>query len=92
VPACETNGFATAGLVCGLLSWTCCCCVPFNLLGIVFSIIALVQINSQPERQEGRVFAIIGLALSVANLCFGIVLTLLQVVLGPAMNWQTGQS
>ena len=29
-----TNSLATAGLVCGLLAWTCCCCVPFNLFGL----------------------------------------------------------
>ena len=46
-PARGTNPFATAGLVCGLLAWTCCCCVPFNLLGLVFSLIALVQISSR---------------------------------------------
>src|ERR1039458_494146 len=54
-----TNGFATAGLVCGLLAWTCCCCVPFGLLGVIFSIIALVQIGSPREPQEGRARGVI---------------------------------
>ena len=84
-----TNSFATAGLVCGLLAWTCCCCVPFNLLGLVFSIIALVQISSQAEPQEGRTSAIIGLVLSAANLLFGLGFGLLQLALNPAgLNWQ----
>jgi hypothetical protein len=86
-----TNSFATAGLVCGLLSWfscCCCCCVPFNLLGLVFSIIALVQISAQPEPQEGRTLAIIGLVLSAANLLCGFGLGLLQLALHPAnFNW-----
>ena len=84
-----TNGFATAGLVCGVLAWTCCCCPPFNLLGLIFSIIALVQINSQSEPQEGRLFAIIGLILSAASLFFGLAYVLLQLVLNPgSVNWQ----
>jgi hypothetical protein len=87
-----TNGFATAGLICGLLSWTCCCCPLVNLLGVVFSIIALVQISSRPEPQEGRLLAIIGLVLSGANLGFGVILLLLQMAFGSTtINWQTGQ-
>jgi hypothetical protein len=82
-----TNRFATAGLVCALLAWTCCCCLPFNLLGLVFSIIALVQINAQPEPQGGRTFAIIGLVLSAANLLFALVLGVMQVAFG-SFNWQ----
>jgi hypothetical protein len=87
-----TNGFATAGLICSLLAWTCCCCLPFNLLGLIFSIIALVQISSQPQPQEGRLFAIIGLVLSGANLVFGLFLGLLQLALNhAAFTWQSGQ-
>jgi hypothetical protein len=87
-----TNGYATAGLICSVLAWTCCCCLPFNLLGIIFSIIALVQINSQPHPQEGRIFAIIGLVLSGANLLFTVVVVILQMVFGNnTINWQTGQ-
>ena len=87
-----TNGFATAGLICGLLAWTCCCCLPFNLLGIVFSIIALVQINSQTEPQEGRTSAIVGLVLSATNLLFSFGFGLLQLALNPAsMRWHIGQ-
>ena len=73
----KTNAFATWSLVCGVLAWCCCCCcIPFNLLGVVFGIIALVQINAQPETQEGRSLAIAGLSLSVLNLiwCFGLTL------------------
>ncbi len=87
-PARGTNSFATAGLVCGLLAWTCCCCVPFNLLGLVFSLIALVQISSQPEPQEGRTTAIIGLVLSATNLLFACGLGLFRLALSPAtLHW-----
>jgi len=86
-----TNGYATAGLICSLLAWICCCC-PFNLLGIIFSIIALVQINSQPQPQEGRIFAIIGLVLSGANLLFTVAVAILQMAFGSTtINWQNGQ-
>jgi hypothetical protein len=53
----KTNSFATAGLVFGILSLTsfCCCCgCPFNILGLVFSLIGLSQINRHPELYEGR--------------------------------------
>lgn len=87
-----TNGFALAGLICGLLSWVCCCCLPLNLLGLIFSIIALVQLHAQPQPQEGRLFAILGLVLSAANLFFGLAAILLQLALNPGtFTWQTGQ-
>jgi len=91
-PARGTNGFATAGLVCSLLAWMCCCCLPFSLLGVIFSIIALAQISSQPEpRQEGRVLAIIGLVLSGLHLGLTLLAILLQAAFGQsAGNWPGG--
>ncbi len=62
-----TNSLATAGLVFGILSLLCCCCCggfPFNILGLVFSLIAIVQINEHPEHYSGLVQAIVGIALS----------------------------
>lgn len=91
-PARGTNGFATAGLICGLLSWACCCCcgMPFNVLGLVCSIIALMQISAQPQPQEGRLFAVMGLALSLANLLAGLAAVALQLATGnTTINWQT---
>jgi len=81
-----TNGFATAGLICALLSWTfCCCCggLPLNLLGLVLSLIALAQISSQAEPQEGRSFAIIGLVLCGLSLLFGACSLIFQVLTNP---------
>src|ERR1035438_6332018 len=91
VAARGTNGFATAGLVCGLLAWTCCCCPPFDLLGVIFSIIALLQINSQEEPQEGRALAIIGLVLAGAHLFLSLGSGLLQLVTNPgSLTWPVG--
>lgn len=68
----QTNGFAAAGLVLGISSMIfCCCCyggIPFNVLGLVFSIIGLVQINREPRRYSGKGIAIAGIVLCVFSL------------------------
>jgi hypothetical protein len=64
----KTNSYATAGLVCSILAWICCCGFPFNLLGLVFSLTALSQIRRHPEVYEGRGLAIAGLILSIVSL------------------------
>jgi hypothetical protein len=67
----RVNSSAMTGLVCGILSWVFFCCCggfPFNLLGLVFSLIGLSQINRHPELYEGRGQAIAGLALSISSL------------------------
>ncbi len=65
----DTNPFAVAGLVMGLLSvvLVCCCSgVPFNVLGIIFSAIALTQINRTGE--AGKPLAVAGLICSILTL------------------------
>jgi hypothetical protein len=79
----KTNSFATAGLIFGILSVTCCCGCPFNILGLVFSLIGLSQINRHPELYEGRGLAIAGLILSAASLVLGFGLALLNLALHP---------
>ena len=72
----KNTGFATAGMVLGILSlpFVCCCCgFPFNLLGLIFSIIALGQINSNPERYGGKGMAIAGLVLCILSIFFAII-------------------
>jgi hypothetical protein len=77
----KTTGFATAGFVCGLLSWCCCCCgFPLSVLGIIFSIIAMVQIKSSPVPQSGWGLALAGLICSIAGMVFGFLLGLVQVL------------
>ncbi len=84
----KTNAFATAGLIFGILSVICCCGCPFNLLGLVFSLIGLSQINRHPERYEGRALAIAGLVLSAASLVLGFGLALLNLMLHPGnFSW-----
>jgi len=66
---------ATAGLVCGILSicFCCGCCFPVDLLGLIFSLIALVQISENPDRYTGRSMAIVGLVLSIVSFLFFLV-------------------
>ena len=77
---------AMAGLVMGILSMTCgvCCChgLPFNVLGIVFSLVALAQIKNDPLSQQGRALAIAGLVLSLLS----IVLAAFMLALGLALS------
>jgi hypothetical protein len=85
-PPPRTNPMALTGMVMGILSITCgmCCCygMPFNLLGIVFSLVALAQIRNDPQSQQGRPLAIAGLVLSLLS----IVLAALFFILGFALN------
>lgn len=89
----RTNGFATAGFICGLISLTCCCGCPFNLFGLVFSLIALVQINGQTRKDEGWGLALAGLICSAISLMLGLGLGALQLALTPGnahVNWHVG--
>ena len=64
-----TNSYAQAGFFCGILSLVCCCCgFPFAVMGLVFSLIGLSQINADPQLYEGRGLAIAGLVLSGMSL------------------------
>ena len=88
LPVKKSNNFATAGFVCGLISLACCCGCPFNILGLIFSIIALVQINGQVQKQEGWGLALAGLICSAASLLATFGLGILQLALTPAnLNW-----
>jgi hypothetical protein len=76
-PTPRTNSMATASLVMGLLAITCglcCCCYgfPFNVLGIIFSLIALGQIRNDPLTEEGQGLAIAGLVLSLLSIALAV--------------------
>lgn len=84
----RTNSFAVAGLVFGILSITgglCCYGLPFNILGLVFSLIGLAQIKGSPELYDGQGMAIAGLVLSILGLL--VMLGLISLVaLGSAFS------
>jgi len=85
-PTHRNNSMAVMGLVMGVLSVTCgmCCCygLPFNVLGIIFSLVALAQIQNDPQSQQGRPLAIAGLVLSILSL----VASALMLILGFALS------
>ena len=71
VPLRRTSSYAVAGLVLGLLSFAGFCCfygIPFNLLGLIFSVLGLSQAQRYPEIYEGKGIAIAGLVLSILSL------------------------
>jgi Domain of unknown function (DUF4190)/GYF domain 2 len=87
----RTNAFATAGFVCGLISLTCCCGCPFNLLGLVFSIIALTQIGNQTIKDEGWGLALAGLICSAISLLVAFGFGIWRLALAPAhLGWHFG--
>jgi Domain of unknown function (DUF4190)/GYF domain 2 len=89
----RTNSFATAGLIFGLLSVTCCCCgFPFGILGMVFSLIALSQIHANPDLQTGSGIAIAGLILSILSLLIGAGSVLFNLATShPHIIWNAGR-
>ncbi len=81
----ETNSMAVAGLVMGILSMTLglvCCGLVFNVLGIIFSSVALSQIKKSPVQQSGRNLAIVGLVLSILGLVFQIIIIIVFGAMG----------
>ena len=72
----KINGWATAGLVFGVLSVVCCCKCLSGVLGIIFSLVGLSQISQRPDLYEGRSMAIVGLVLSILGIVIGFVLLL----------------
>jgi hypothetical protein len=76
----KTNSLALTGMVMGILAVTCsfCCCgLPFNVLGIIFSAVGLSQIKNDPAGQKGRGMAIAGLVLSIISLPLAVLLSFL---------------
>lgn len=83
-PIRKTSGYATAGLICGVVSCTFCCCygMPLNLAGIILSAIALARIHRHPEIYEGRALAISGLVISAASFVVYIILLIIGLANG----------
>jgi hypothetical protein len=88
----KTNSYAQAGLICGILSVTCCCAFPFGILGLVFSLIGLSQINANPQWHQGRGMAIAGLILSSLSLLLGVGSVITNLILSPPhVMWNVGR-
>ena len=85
-PIPTTNTMALIGLILGVLAIVtgACCCygLPFNLLGIVFSLVGLSQIRQNPVTQQGQGLALWGLALCVLSM----ILAVLVFALGLALS------
>jgi len=73
-PKEQKNGMAIAGFVVSLISFICC--GSFALIGLILSIVGLV--NSKKMNGEGKGLAIAGIILS----SIGIVLSILMFILG----------
>ncbi len=82
----RTNSFALAGLIMGLISISfglCCYGFPFNVLGLIFSLIGLSQVNQSPHIYTGKGMAVAGLVLSLLSLAFLVIMLLTGMLLGP---------
>ena len=87
----KTNSMAVTSLIMGLLSVTCgLCCygAPFNVLGIIFSLIALSQLKNDPVSQQGRGLAIAGLILSIMGILVGALFFMLGVAMNSTEIWR----
>jgi len=85
----RTNAMALTGFILGIVSITfgLCCCwgIPFNVLGIIFSLVGLAQIRKKPELETGKGLALTGLVLSSLS----IVLVAILITIGVAGNaWE----
>lgn len=82
------NILALIGFILSLVSITIglCCCygLPFNIAGIICSVIGFVQIRKQPERYTGRGLAIAGIIIGSLS----ILLAAGLLIFGVALNWQ----
>jgi hypothetical protein len=88
-----TNSFALWGMIFGILAFAMfCCCFNelFAILGLIFSLIGLSQINARPDIYEGRGLAITGIVLSGLSLLFVVLWFLFWLTAGalqPHHQW-----
>lgn len=86
-PFRKTNACALTGLVLGIISLTLCLCCygfPFNVAGLIFSIIGLIQIKENPHLYDGQGLAITGLVLSSLSILWAIAMVAFGVA---AAGW-----
>ncbi len=70
----RTNSLAITGLVLSSLGLGCCPPLICSL-GLIFSVVALVQINSNPATEGGKGFAVAGIIIAVTGFIFSALLT-----------------
>ena len=74
----QTHPLATTSMILGIVALTlglCCYGLPFNVLGLIFALVALSQIRNQPHLWEGHGLAITGLVLCSFSLLITIIMT-----------------
>jgi hypothetical protein len=65
-------------MVSGPFCFFCCCVGPLcGILGIVFSLIGLSQINSRPDVYSGKSFAIAGLVIAIVALVVHVIVIMI---------------
>ena len=75
LPTQGTNGMAITGMVIGILSIVSiypCLGLPFNILGTIFSYVALGQIKKNPQ-QDGHGMAVAGMVCSLISLGLAVI-------------------
>lgn len=67
----KVNGFAVAGLICGIVSLVCCCLGFAFVIGIVGIVLSVVGMTQSPEGK--KTMSIVALAISIVGTVFGII-------------------
>ncbi|HVM47463.1 MAG TPA: DUF4190 domain-containing protein [Candidatus Acidoferrum sp.] len=84
-PVPSNNAMAVTALIMGILAIIpgMCCChgLPFNLLGIIFALVALSQIRRDPMAQQGRGMAVAGLVLCLLSVLMSIIFVLFAIAI-----------
>ena len=82
LPTQGTNGMAIAGMVMGILSILVtypCLGLPFNILGTIFSYVALGQIKTNPQ-QDGHGMAVAGMVCSLISIGLAVILLIIVFI------------
>jgi Domain of unknown function (DUF4190)/GYF domain 2 len=86
-----TNSFAIWGMILGILTVVSCCCtcpqILLGVLGLIFSLVGLSQINERPDVYEGRGYAIAGIILSALGLLIALAFILFALAGNTNINF-----
>ncbi len=81
----SVNGFAIAGLVCGIVSVVCCCFWPTFIVGVAGIVLSVMGLKNSPPNQ--KTMAMFGLILSIVGTVFGIIMLILSIVGNNSFNY-----